>query len=98
LAHHKKKKLKLWRPTKIQVSLGDGTHLPWLTYIDEKGENFGQNIWDKHVVILRIIWGTHWELFVNTLRTKKIKSNIPSLPLALKNQKGKKIGPFSLYV
>jgi hypothetical protein len=67
-----RKKLKLWRLTKIQVSLGDGTHIPWLTYIDEKGVNFGQNIWDKPVVLLGIFWGTHWELrefFMNTLGT-----------------------------
>jgi hypothetical protein len=32
------------------------------TYIGEKGENFGQNIWDKNVVLMGTYWGTHWEL------------------------------------
>jgi hypothetical protein len=93
-----RKKLKLWRLTKIQVSFEDGTYLPWLTYIDEKGENFGQNIWDKRVVLLGIFWGTHWELgelFVNALRTEK-NQIFPLSPYPPKNRKGKKIGPFSL--
>jgi hypothetical protein len=76
-----RKKLKLWRLTKIQVSLGDGTHLPWLTYIGEKGENFG--------LTYRINVLCHWEFLGNTLGTlcehignrKKIKYSLsPTSP------------------
>jgi hypothetical protein len=47
---HLKKKLKIWKLTKIEDSMER-----WIAFpgnIGEKGENFGQNVWDSSEVLL----------------------------------------------
>jgi len=48
-----------------------------------KGDNFGQNIWDKSMVLLGTYWETTWALDLNTLgirKTKRIPLPPPPLP------------------
>jgi hypothetical protein len=62
-------KLKLWQLPKIEVSFrGESISSPWPTYFKvRKGENFGQSIWNKSVVLLgtweplESFLGTNWE-------------------------------------
>jgi len=53
----------LWRLHKIDVSTRrwNPPSLPRL-YDWRKEDNFGQNIWDKSMALLRKYWGTQWEL------------------------------------
>jgi hypothetical protein len=58
-----KKKLKLWRLSKIKVCSCRIECFPiGLAIYVRKGRTFGQSIGDKSVVLLETYWGTHWEL------------------------------------
>jgi hypothetical protein len=62
------------------------------TYISEKGENFGQSIWAKNVVLVGTYWGTHWKLEKPFENKKKKQKNLSLQPRRKEN------GPSSLYV
>jgi hypothetical protein len=49
-----------------------------------KGDSFGQNIWDKNMVLLGTYWETTWELDQNTLGIRKTKK----LPHPIEKQIG----------
>ncbi len=75
-----KKKLKLWRFTKIENSMDRWSASPlWPTDICEKGRTLSKTYGIKARCDWEHPWGTHWELFGTKEKWKK-SSSFPAPP------------------